>query len=201
MPITRVCEYCGKEYQTFESIRKKYCSQACCGLAHRNGTVTQCAQCGKDFYRHSSKPDKTYCSRSCATTARNLTAANPSYHRDLSGANNPMYGKGLVGPANPMYGKMREQNPNWKGGRKIRKDGYTLVIAPNGHPHPADTSSGTAYILEHRYVMEQHLGRYLDPSEVVHHKDGNPRNNALDNLELFATQSEHIHKAHTKQNQ
>jgi hypothetical protein len=39
--------------------------------------------------------------------------------------------------------------------------------------------------LEHRVVMEVHLGRYLRSDEIVHHKDGNPLNNALDNLEVM----------------
>ena len=43
---------------------------------------------------------------------------------------------------------------------------------------------------EHRYVMEQHLGRPLEPNEVVHHKDGDKRNNDIDNLEL-TSRSEH----------
>lgn len=37
---------------------------------------------------------------------------------------------------------------------------------------------------EHRAVMEAHLGRKLEPWELVHHKDGNPLNNALGNLEI-----------------
>ena len=45
-------------------------------------------------------------------------------------------------------------------------------------------------VFEHRLVMEAHLGRELLPSEVVHHKDGNGLNNAIENLELM-TQSEH----------
>lgn len=39
---------------------------------------------------------------------------------------------------------------------------------------------------EHRYIMEQHLGRKLNSKEVVHHKDGNPLNNNIDNLEVMA---------------
>ena len=37
---------------------------------------------------------------------------------------------------------------------------------------------------EHRWIMEQHLGRRLLRTEHVHHKDGNTLNNHLDNLEV-----------------
>jgi hypothetical protein len=43
---------------------------------------------------------------------------------------------------------------------------------------------------EHRYIMEQHLGRRLESWEVVHHKDGDKFNNDLSNLELM-TREEH----------
>ena len=36
----------------------------------------------------------------------------------------------------------------------------------------------------HRHVMEQHLGRELDPWEIVHHKDRNKENNDIRNLEI-----------------
>lgn len=39
---------------------------------------------------------------------------------------------------------------------------------------------------EHRYIMEQHLGRPLTFNEVVHHIDGNKRNNDLSNLEVVS---------------
>ena len=38
---------------------------------------------------------------------------------------------------------------------------------------------------EHRYIMEQLLGRKLNYNECVHHIDGNGRNNELYNLELI----------------
>ena len=39
---------------------------------------------------------------------------------------------------------------------------------------------------KHRVIMENHVGRKLKRFEVVHHKDGNIHNNAINNLELMS---------------
>lgn len=44
---------------------------------------------------------------------------------------------------------------------------------------------------EHRTVAEQILGRPLLAGEVVHHRDGNKRNNSVENIVVFASQREH----------
>lgn len=50
----------------------------------------------------------------------------------------------------------------------------------------------------HRWVAELKLGRKLRPGEVVHHIDGNRRNNKSSNLMVFSSQSEHLewHRKH-----
>ena len=47
------------------------------------------------------------------------------------------------------------------------------------------------WVLEHRYVMAQHLGRPLLTEEVIHHIDHDRSNNEVSNLEVV-THSEHM---------
>lgn len=59
--------------------------------------------------------------------------------------------------------------------------------------HPRRNAKGL-YPL-HRVLMENKLGRLLGPDEVVHHKDEDKTNDALENLELH-TRAEHA-RMHT----
>jgi hypothetical protein len=65
------------------------------------------------------------------------------------------------------------------------KGKYLYAIVPQ---HPRATSKN--YVLLHRIVMENHIGRLLEPDEDVHHINGDAFDNRIENLELM-THSEH----------
>ena len=68
----------------------------------------------------------------------------------------------------------------WNIRKVISKGDYVYALVPE---HPNATKSG--YVLMHRIIMENHLGRLLNANEVVHHKDHNKKNNSIENLEVL----------------
>ncbi len=70
----------------------------------------------------------------------------------------------------------------WRGGKTVNRAGYIQVWKPD---HPSLAGTKRKYVLEHRLVMEQMLGRPLEPHENVHHKNGDRQDNRPENLELW----------------
>lgn len=61
----------------------------------------------------------------------------------------------------------------------LTHNGYIMVKKPD---HPQCDTKG--YVRLHRLIMEEAIGRFLRPDEVVHHVDGNKLNNRLENLRI-----------------
>jgi hypothetical protein len=78
--------------------------------------------------------------------------------------------------------------------RKMTTSGYVLLYQPN---HSFADKMG--YVLEHRLVMEEILGRILKPDEQAHHKNHERADNRPENLMLLL-KSEHscLHAKITK---
>jgi hypothetical protein len=79
----------------------------------------------------------------------------------------------------------REKNHKWKGGKRNHQ-GYVEIMIPD---HPYANECG--YVYEHRHVIEQHIGRFLESNEVVHHINEIKNDNRIENLQLLSNE-EHV---------
>lgn len=73
----------------------------------------------------------------------------------------------------------RRNSPHYNNNGSPDGNGYLQIYTPDGRR-----------MRQHRYVMEQHLGRPLTEDEVVHHLDGDVKNNDISNLQIL-TRLEH----------
>jgi hypothetical protein len=82
-----------------------------------------------------------------------------------------------------------EQHTAWKGGTYRHGEGYIYEYAPD---HPA-AKNAKGYVLQHRLVMEQKLGRLLEPGEIVHHLNEVKNDNRPENLEIHTRSGHAVH--------
>ena len=137
---------------------------------------TTCDLCGRPIYRRPftlALNAGKFCSRSCRNkTHKNTGERGPN--PKLSGPNNPAWKGGVT---------WKRPKGNYKGVKYVRCPMDFLPMARKD-----------GYVMEHRLVMAQSLGRCLLRTEVVHHIDHNPAHNWRENLLLFSSNGEHKRK-------
>ena len=194
------CEICGKALELFNykfnRAKKHFCSAKCHHQDQKNNTIKipyKCDCCCKDIelYQYElNTGTKHFCNKDCFHKQQKIDCQAkkvPNCNCDYCGkaiymipvklkrikhhfCNNDCYVKWL--PENTKANK----NPSWQGGRVKTDEGYIRIYMPE-HPN-----SSKQYVLEHRLVMEQKLGRYLTKDELVHHLNGNKSDNHEENL-------------------
>ncbi len=145
--------------------------------------LLKCDWCGAPMERYPSKiKARNFCSRECFGKFSSKTT-NPEGYGYRSFEKNSK--------------RMAEMNRQLNPGRMTPATRSKLRKARFG------TGEGKSYVKqygrhEHRVVAERILGRSLKPGEVVHHIDGNKRNNSPENLMIFENQAQHAtwHQMH-----
>lgn len=217
---TATCARCGATFVK-PQVRSRFCSAECSTRfygeranarrdAERKDNPKECLHCKRQFLK--GQRLRKFCSRQCCIDYHNETrqlAPNVFYKCKICGKDVARY----VEPCRQTgktadtleycdrtcagIGRKGENHPMWNGGRRI-VNGYVQVYSPD---HPNADQSG--YMLEHRLVMERHLGRLLTEEEVVHHENEKPADNRIENLVLCENQSEHkkLHDPNRRRNE
>lgn len=143
-----------------------------------------CDMCGKTFERYPCQmkgKKHTFCSRACLW-AFSSRKENPERYHELA-------------DHTKAAAHLSELN------RKLNPTRMTPEVREKLRAARMNTGKGRTYSKEygrhtHRVEMERMLGRKLKPGEIVHHIDGDKRNNSPDNLMLLPSQAEHarLHK-------
>ncbi len=167
--VKRICVKCGKEFFTYNSeIRRnggKFCSRKCYYLS----------EIGRPGPWRGKKIPKWLVNKRIKSGSEHW-----AYGKKYSKEHRENLSKSHIGKRKGFF------NNKWNGGIKI-SNGYRYFLNPI---HPFATKDG--YVMEHRLVMEKYIGRYLKPTEVVHHINKDTSNNVLNNLMLFANSSSHL---------
>lgn len=170
--IKKECITCKNEFETRSPVAK-YCSTKC-----RDSNVSmKCERCGTGFMsKHSHSGRRKYCSHACQYSAK---TEKMTVDRACSHCGNNFKFLSYKDTKYCSHDCANKGVGNAKRTGHLNKQGYRIL---------GFTIDGKIRgILEHRLIMEKHLGRPLEPFENIHHKNGVKNDNRLENLEVWIT--------------
>ena len=207
------CEICGGTIGRISKnglrrgVKPKYCSPKCRDSVREQRkkprSIGKCIVCGKDVLdrfhcNQIRKKDSSYCSRKCRDQDKskpNCTCKNCGKEKHISPHLIHRLDKKDVfcdRKCTKEY-RIKYRIENWRLLKQyIDNTGYAKVLIRG---FPMATECG--YVLVHRLVAAEKLGRLLKKGECVHHIDGNKLNNTPENILICKSGREHRIKFHT----
>jgi hypothetical protein len=130
--------------------------------------IKECEYCKINFF--SKWTFQKFCSRKCSKKKEYIRIRSDPEKREKELTRRRNYIRKLNGVS--LDKPVRKANPNGV------KDSHGYLRIYN------KTLNGKKYVLQHTFVMSQHLGCPLRKGETVHHKNGIKDDNRIENLEL-----------------
>ncbi len=159
------CAGCGEKFASQPSSSVPHCSKEC--------RSRPCVACGEPFKFNSNRA--LYCSSGCRRGTGQCEECGETFEKSRNSRGRWCSTECYYEWAVPT-GTVK---PNSSG------DGYLVVKVPPGTPGARRGKTMRRWMFEHRYVMQQHLGRPLAENEQVHHLNGDRADNRIENLELW----------------
>lgn len=157
------------------------------GSKPRKGDVVPCAVCGTEFYRQPAyiAQRRKFCSIACNAIGQSrpvrIVCAVCGREQTVKASLGHLK---HCSKACEALGKTKRPTGRMHNGRPVieHAQGYYLIYEPT---HPG-AHKHNGRVLEHRWVVEQALGRYLAADEQVDHINRNKKDNRLENLQVLS---------------
>lgn len=191
-----ICEVCSNTFKYIGNTSGRFCSRECYKESCRQGRLQKCENCGKDFDAGYEK--RICCSKKCMGEYRYKKKIKQC---EECGSDMHQRGKNTKYCSRECYSNARRGKPRKeKTKRKIKKSNGRFL--PNGskrtdaHGYIMIKIGDNDWMKEHRHVVEMDIGRKLETSEQVHHRNGIKNDNRIENLELWTTDYSYSKNSH-----